>query len=234
VGRCGVIRTPDRLLMGEPLYQLSYAALEAPSGVAPPAGGFAGRSPPGEVHFEAKQSVSRFLSKRAAGNPYRDSEPHRHPQAMTVLFTCPQVYRGTPTVFLAGGISSCPDWQAEVPALLGEHVNAVLLNPRQASFDVSDPSASRRQVFWEEDHLERADVLFFWFPDSGPVVQPIALLELGRYVAAGNRPAVVGADSGYARRQDVLLQLARTRPDIEVRSTLQAVCVDLRAILGQW
>jgi hypothetical protein len=61
-------------------------------------------------------------------------------------------------------------------------------------------------------------VVLFWFP-AGPSVQPIALYELGK-IAAGPKPIAVGADPGYGRRRDVVLQLSHARPCVAVHSTL--------------
>lgn len=152
---------------------------------------------------------------------------------MTIV-TAPATYDGRlPTVFLAGGIGGCPDWQSEVPALLPSHV--ALLNPRQREFDMSDPLAATRQVRWEKAALRRADILLFWFPepvDPG-VVQPIAFLELGLYVCGTSRPAVVGASRGFRRRDDVVLQLEDTRPEILVHDRLEAVCEGVTEMLAR-
>ncbi len=42
-----------------------------------------------------------------------------------------------PTLFLAGGISICPDWQTELIAKL-KHTNWTILNPRRTDFDVEN------------------------------------------------------------------------------------------------
>jgi hypothetical protein len=135
-----------------------------------------------------------------------------------------------PAVFLAGGITGCPDWQAQARRML-DPLPVAILNPRRADFPIHDPSAAAGQVAWEFEHLRRADVVLFYFPDSGPVVQPIALYELGSHAAAG-KPIVVGADPGYVRRADVVLQLGHIRPDVQVRDDLAAVCADVRTALA--
>jgi hypothetical protein len=108
-------------------------------------------------------------------------------------------------VFLAGGITGCPDWQAEIADLLRD-TDLVLCNPRQPSFDVTDPRGAEKQIAWEVDHLRACDVKLFWFPDSGTVPQPIALFELG-YAAGSGKRLVVGCDPNYCRRYDVEQQL---------------------------
>ena len=132
---------------------------------------------------------------------------------------------GTPSVFLAGGITDCPDWQSQAVALLGS-LSIVIFNPRRADFPIHDPGAASEQINWEFTHLSRAQVILFWFPDSGPTPQPIALYELGRHVALGHRVAV-GADPAYVRRADVLIQLGLARPDCQVRATLEDACADV-------
>jgi SAM-dependent methyltransferase len=133
---------------------------------------------------------------------------------------------GRTAVFLAGGISGCPDWQAEACALLA-HLPITVLNPRRANFPIDDPSAAASQIRWEYEHLRAADVVVFWFPDSGPVTQPIALFELGAHATAG-KPLVVGCDPSYVRRDDVVYQLGLARPELTVHSDLRSVCFQVR------
>lgn len=131
----------------------------------------------------------------------------------------PDEFRGgAPSVYLAGGITRCPDWQSEAVSLL-DGVPAVVLNPRRESFDVADPSATERQIRWEHAHLQRADVVLFWFSE-GPSPQPIALYELGAMAAVGRR-IVVGVHPAYSRRADVRLQMELSRPELVVHSDLE-------------
>lgn len=90
-------------------------------------------------------------------------------------------------VFLAGGITGCPDWQAEAAAALGD-LNVVLLNPRREATPWRGDAAE--QIGWEYHGPRRADLVLFWFPASRSV-QPISLYELGVH-AAGRKPIVVG------------------------------------------
>lgn len=53
---------------------------------------------------------------------------------------------GCPSVFLAGGITNCPQWQQEViDRLQGYEIECTILNPRRANFPIGDPSAAREQ-----------------------------------------------------------------------------------------
>jgi len=67
------------------------------------------------------------------------------------------------TLFLAGGITGCPNWQTEVVAKLTP-TDLTLLSPRRANFDVSNPNIAVEQIEWEHRHLGRSDAILFWFP----------------------------------------------------------------------
>lgn len=128
-----------------------------------------------------------------------------------------------PVVFVAGGITACPDWQATVTVAL-EHDHVVLLNPRRAEFDLDDPDATEKQVRWEYEHRwhESLSYMLFWFPGSSST-QPIAMLELGEALARRELPIFVGADPEFPRYRDVLLQCRVARPDLTVHTDLGGV-----------
>ena len=131
----------------------------------------------------------------------------------------PQSYDGPgPALFLAGGITNCPDWQSEAAAMLRDTPGLTVLDPRRAVYDPEVPNAAAEQITWEHTHLWRADVVLFWFA-SGGSVQPIALYELGVHATRGI-PLAVGADPAYPRRLDVEVQLGLARPGLTVHSTL--------------
>lgn len=126
------------------------------------------------------------------------------------------------SVFLAGGISNCVDWQESAIAYLREAnlKNLVVLNPRRKSFDISDVSVSDQQIEWEFEMLNRADTIVFWFT-GGESVQPITLYELGYYTARKRAVLSVGCDPEYLRVYDVLKQ--STLRDLPVRDNLYDV-----------
>ena len=129
-------------------------------------------------------------------------------------------------MFLAGGITGCPDWQAEARKLLDD-TDLVVCNPRRPKFDVTDPNAARDQIAWEVEHLRAADLILFWFPASGAVTQPIALFELG--MALGQRRELaVGTDLGYCRGYDVDQQCHHAAPGLTVWTRLDRVCTEAR------
>lgn len=126
-----------------------------------------------------------------------------------------------PAIFLAGGITDCPDWQADARRIIG---GVTILNPRRAEFPIHDPEAAPAQIAWEFRHLHRASAVLFWFA-AGPSPQPIALYELGRHAALG-RSIAVGADPAYRRRADVVLQMEHARPDVPVYDRLEHTCIE--------
>ena len=148
----------------------------------------------------------------------------------------PELYTSAPgdgpSIFLAGGITGCEDWQHAACALL-QSTPFVVFNPRRAQYDPGRGDSCAQQVAWEQRHLDRADVTLFWFPAGDPLVtvQPIALLELGFAMAEARRAdklLVVGVDHRYPRRADVELQLggrlAGTPVHRTVGDTVAAAC----------
>lgn len=145
---------------------------------------------------------------------------------------CPKNLTSTkhPSIFLAGGITNCPDWQSEVlKTELGE-MPVFLLNPRRKEFDTKNAALSEWQIEWEYRHLWKADVVMFWFCQE--TVQPITLFELGAQ-SKGTKPLFVGAHPNYSRRLDIVEQLKLARPEVEVKDSLEAVCSEVKNWLLQ-
>lgn len=115
-------------------------------------------------------------------------------------------------VFLAGGITGCPDWQAEL--LHDVHSPRVtVLNPRRAAFDVTDKNLAFEQIQWEHKALRAAYGISFWF--AAETVQPITLYELGAW-SMTDKPLLVGCHPDYERRADVKIQTALVRPEMPI------------------
>jgi hypothetical protein len=148
----------------------------------------------------------------------------------------PTLYR----LFLAGGISGCPNWQADLCERFkttegGECVT--IFNPRRKGDLAKDSNAARDQILWEHHHLMEARQLLFWFPEE--TLCPITLFELGKYVqyysrlynTATTTPAdhlFIGIHPNYQRRFDLEIQLPLMVPDIKIHYSLDdlfnAVC----------
>lgn len=126
---------------------------------------------------------------------------------------------GHKSVFLAGGISGCPNWQQEIVQLLNS-TDLVLINPRRADFDVANSNNAEQQITWEYNYLRQADTILFWFCKE--MIQPIALFELGTW-SIGNKPLFIGVHYEYKRRQDIEIQMDLARPEIEIAYSLQGL-----------
>jgi hypothetical protein len=134
------------------------------------------------------------------------------------IVTAPQHYykkHSRKALFLAGGISNCPNWQTyfieELTKPPVKFFKVDVLNPRRENFDTSNSEAESEQITWEFDMLQQADVIAFWFPKETDC--PITLYELGfqmgRYkydTVNKSKTIVIGTDPEYRRRSDVLKQ----------------------------
>jgi len=121
-----------------------------------------------------------------------------------------------PSIFLAGGITNCPDWQATMAGILSD-TDLTLLNPRRKDFPIGDPGAALNQIRWEHQQLRKATAILFWFPCE--TVCPIVLYELGAWSMTG-KPLFVGVHPDYERKQDVEIQTGLVRPDIVIVKSL--------------
>lgn len=129
------------------------------------------------------------------------------------------------TVFLAGGISGCPQWQDTVIDLLAD-TSLTLLNPRRTDFPIGDPAAAEGQIRWEYQHLHYAQAILFWFPAE--TLCPITLFELGRW-SGQRKPLFVGIHPEYKRRQDIEVQLGLERPDVSPVYSLDDLAASVRS-----
>jgi len=129
-------------------------------------------------------------------------------------------------LFLAGGITNCPDWQQDMVEKLRD-TELVILNPRREDFPIHDPNAAQAQIEWEFNALRAAEAIQFWFPKE--TLCPIVLYELGTWSMA-NKKIFVGTDLGYKRIPDVIIQTQLVRPEVFVVTTL----VDLASQIHKW
>lgn len=132
------------------------------------------------------------------------------------------------TVFLAGGITNCKEWQKAVIREL-EYEDVSLFNPRQEHFDVSDRSASYNQILWEFERLEQMDVFSMYFCNDNSD-QPICMYELGRNIVRmqnrspsdWDKRILISVEDGYKRKSDVLIQTelaTRNKVFVETNAT---------------
>ncbi|NJN66578.1 MAG: hypothetical protein HC884_07610 [Chloroflexaceae bacterium] len=123
---------------------------------------------------------------------------------------------GETSLFLAGGISGCADWQNELARMLKD-TSLVVLNPRRGNFSSHDPAVAEAQIRWEHHHLRVADEIAFWFPCE--TLCPITLYELGAWTMSA-KVLYIGTHPDYQRRLDVVIQTRLVRPDISIVHTL--------------
>jgi hypothetical protein len=150
----------------------------------------------------------------------------------------PGQYPGLTCVFLAGGITGCPNWQTLLLGMLSYKPEAdklCLFNPRRKDFPIGDPNAASEQIRWEHLYLRLANAVSFWFPKES--ICPIVLYELGTWSSkmdtesftlsgvprVTQKPIVVGMDREYPRRQDVEIQTSLVRPEVEIVYSLEAL-----------
>lgn len=128
------------------------------------------------------------------------------------------------TVFLAGSITNAVDWQTIAKGLLENDFH--VFNPRRDSFDVTSPSEELTQITWEHDHLERADIVLFWF--SNETLAPTTLYELGKYCTG--KTIVVGTHPEYKRRRVVEIQLKLVGYNQPIHTTIEDVCAAVKQL----
>jgi hypothetical protein len=129
------------------------------------------------------------------------------------------------SLFTAGGITGCPDWQQELVQLLSD-TSYIVFNPRRKDFPIHDPGASREQIAWEFEHLHKADIISFWFAKE--TIQPIALFELGSWLKT-SKPIFIGCHPEYPRIRDVFMQTELVRPHLIIVNRLKQLAYQLIA-----
>lgn len=142
--------------------------------------------------------------------------------------------RGNYQIFLAGGISKCRDWQAEIIEKIknSEHIKyATIFNPRRNDYPVNDPVETLTQIKWEYNHLHFGDVIIFWF--SPETLNPITLYELGKWgLSNDNKHIIIGIDPEYARKEDVEIQTKLARPDVTIVDSLDKIIEQLKHLFS--
>ena len=141
-----------------------------------------------------------------------------------IYIEAPNNYEGNErSLFLAGGITECPDWQSELVEIL-KNENITLLNPRRRNFP-NTPDASEKQIIWEHEHLRKATAISFWFPKE--TLCPITLYELGTW-SMTDKPLFIGVNPDYQRRRDVEIQTKLARPEIKIVYYLEKLASQIK------
>jgi len=130
----------------------------------------------------------------------------------------PNEYNGKgKSIFLAGGITNCRDWQKEMIEKLKDLPISVL-NPRRENFPNDGSNAQEKQIRWEFEHLHKATAISFWF--SKETLNPITLFELGSWINS-DKKLFIGIDPDYQKKFSVITQTKLARPEIEVVFSLE-------------
>ena len=133
------------------------------------------------------------------------------------------------SLFLAGGITDCPDWQEAMVCQLFT-TDLVILNPRRKNFPIEDPNAAKEQIFWEYYCLKNSFAVSFWFCKE--TLCPIVLYELGKCCMM-DKPILVGVHPEYKRRQDVEIQTNLIRPEIQIVYSIRALCQQVKELFSK-
>jgi len=131
------------------------------------------------------------------------------------------------SLFLAGGITNCPDWQSELIEKIKDVNHLVIYNPRRKNFPINDPNAAEEQIVWEFEHLSKAEIIVFWF--SRGSLNPIVLFELGKYGFIDGKIIIIGIDPEYERSQDVKIQtlLGKKYEQVNFHDNLDSIAKEI-------
>lgn len=131
------------------------------------------------------------------------------------------------SIFLAGGISNCPNWQSGVVENL-RGFDITVVNPRRVTFDIFNAGEASKQIEWEHKHLSLCNNILFWFPKE--TVCPITLLEYGKFLSPkSGKNLFVGCHPEYSRSLDLDVQTKLERPDLIVHRDIDSVLHEVYA-----
>ena len=171
---------------------------------------------------------------------------------MLIEIKAPEVYSSIkynlntyPSLFMAGGISNCSDWQVELANKL-DNENLVIFNPRRDDFNVLDPAMELEQIQWEHRYLREAQAVLFWFPKE--TLCPITLFELGATLErtrvvidndyngydAYPQTIFIGTDPDYKRRRDVEIQTSLVLPGINIVDSIDGLASQVKQWVKQF
>lgn len=142
------------------------------------------------------------------------------------LIEAPNPYPTNADLFLGGGITNCPDWQADVVKML-EETDLTILNPRRSAAFTGD--IADEQIRWEYEALRAVKTVLFWFPKE--TLCPITLFELGVFSQRKDTRLIVGTHPEYARRFDVQVQMELSRPEAVVHDSVEDMIYDYLSVL---
>jgi hypothetical protein len=128
------------------------------------------------------------------------------------------------SVFLAGGITNCGNWQKEMVEKLND-LDINVLNPRREHYPSEDSKLEEEQIKWEFENLRKATIISFWF--SKETLNPITLLELGSWLNS-DKKLFIGIDPDYKKKFNLITQIKLVRPEIEVVFSLNELVSQIK------
>lgn len=154
---------------------------------------------------------------------YELQAPNHLPDAITKL--------NPVMIFTAGSIEmgKAEPWQDKLVNEFTENDNVVFFNPRRPDWDsswVQDPTPGTQfhtQVSWELDHIEKANIVVFYFDPK--TQSPITLLELG-HTLGQYKNIIVCCPDGYFRKGNVVITCAKH--NVEVLNTYEELVTNLK------
>lgn len=134
------------------------------------------------------------------------------------------------SIFLAGGIVGCPDWQQEIKKLLEcTRQGFWIFNPRRKEFPDKDPQVKEEQKKWEYKYLNKVTAILFWFPKE--MTRPTTLFQLGAHLK-DDKPIFVGVHPNYPRKREVEIQIELFRPEIKIVYSLEELSQQISEASG--
>lgn len=128
-------------------------------------------------------------------------------------------------IFLAGGITNCPDWQSYVVEQIKD-LNVTVFNPRRKDFGKGN---AVEQIVWEHHAIRKSTHMAFWFCKE--TLCPITLFELGSALER-NCELIIGCDKEYERSLDVVVQTKLIRSGLDILLTLDQIVNEIRKELS--
>lgn len=127
-------------------------------------------------------------------------------------------------------MGNAENWQATIEHILA-HENVILLNPRRDDWNkdwkpVSTDSNFRKQVEWELNALEKADIIIMYFAPKSQ--SPVSLLELGLYAKSGK--LMVVCPEGYWRKGNV--DIVCEKYDVKMYENIEMVVEAIKKKIG--
>jgi hypothetical protein len=122
-------------------------------------------------------------------------------------------------LFLAGGISNCPNWQDIIIEKLKnderlKDKNVIVFNPRCKTIPEEEP-----QVTWEYKKIKVSHIVSFWFSEGSP--NSITLFEYGSHFKS-RKKIIVGCHPNYPRKSNVVIQTKLVKPNFKINESFES------------